>query len=277
MAGLCWVTVMLAFSLSAVNSLAAVDQNRLARIVDGILEEYETKGMFSLAVSIPENQNQNTDQILQEVFRSDPGNNVRNKINNGGVYIGSRVVAAKVLRRLNGGADHAESRVVDHLNRLHNSRNANDMLLFYVYASPCIEKCSSETHHENILRRINHIRQWRSYAVVFSKIFIPKNHEPNTDQQRREALQRLGMYQVNQGSIGLDNIFRCDGPPGQMQCTSCSSDNQVADYCVQFQQPQQGNRKGRFGQGGSGREGGMDEGEGQDEGSSSQRGRMRTL
>eukprot|EP00064_Thunnus_orientalis_P024847 superscaffoldBa00011320_g25159 len=83
MAGLCWVAVMLAFFLSAENSLAAVDQNRLAEFVDGILEEYETKGMFSLAVSIPENQNQNTDQILQEVFRSDPGNNVRNKINNG--------------------------------------------------------------------------------------------------------------------------------------------------------------------------------------------------
>ncbi|XP_042247462.1 uncharacterized protein LOC121883116 isoform X2 [Thunnus maccoyii] len=82
MAGLCWVTVMLAFFLSAENSLAAVNQNRLARIVNGILGEYRINEMFSLAVSIPENQNQDTDQILQQVFTSDPGDNVTNKIIN---------------------------------------------------------------------------------------------------------------------------------------------------------------------------------------------------
>ncbi|XP_042284059.1 serine/arginine repetitive matrix protein 2-like [Thunnus maccoyii] len=74
MAGLCWVTVMLAFFLSAENSLAAVNQNKLAGNGDGILKEYVTEG--SPAVTIPENQNQNTDKVNQEVSRSDPGDNV---------------------------------------------------------------------------------------------------------------------------------------------------------------------------------------------------------
>ena len=39
MAGLCWVTVMLVFFLSAENSLAAVNQNGLAGNGDGILKE----------------------------------------------------------------------------------------------------------------------------------------------------------------------------------------------------------------------------------------------
>ena len=39
MAGLCWMAVVLAVFLSAENSLAAVDQNRLAAFVDGVLSK----------------------------------------------------------------------------------------------------------------------------------------------------------------------------------------------------------------------------------------------
>ncbi|XP_038568667.1 uncharacterized protein LOC119898593 [Micropterus salmoides] len=227
MAGLCWMAVMLAVFLSAENSLAVMDQNRLAAIVNGILREYGTRGMFSLAIRIPDNQNQNLNQILQQVFGSDPGNNVKNTINSGEVYIGNRVVAAKVLQRPTGGAEHAESRVVDHLDHLFNSNaNDHDWLLFYVYASPCVEKCSSNRHRESILQRLNHIRQWDNYAVVFSTIFIPRTGQPNTDRQRSAALQRIG------SSVGLDNIFRCARQDRWMQCTSCSVGGQVAPYCV---------------------------------------------
>ena len=40
MAGLCWMVAVLAFFLSTENSLADVDQNRLAGIVDGILKKW---------------------------------------------------------------------------------------------------------------------------------------------------------------------------------------------------------------------------------------------
>ncbi|KAI3353562.1 hypothetical protein L3Q82_020082 [Scortum barcoo] len=227
MAGLCWIAVTLALFLSTENTLAVVDQARLATIVDGIRREYGVQGMFSLAVRISDINNQNHDKILKEVFTSDPGNDVKNTINNNQVYIGNRVVAAKPLKRPKGRTDHAESRVVDNL---FNNRNNNDFLLFYVYASPCVEKCSSATHHDimSILQRINTIRQWANYAVVFSKIFTPRSGEViNTEQQRREALQRLG------NSVGLNNIYRCDNPPGgQMKCTNCSKGVGKKGYCV---------------------------------------------
>ncbi|XP_067441684.1 uncharacterized protein [Thunnus thynnus] len=262
MAGLCWVTVMLVFFLSAENSLAAVDQNRLAEFVDGIREEYGIDKMFSLAVSIPENQNQTTGQILQQVFTSDPGNNVKNTINNHKVYIGSRVVAAKVLERDTRGNSHAESRVLDNLHNLFNNNYfVNDMLLFYVYASPC-KTCSSTNSKDggmSILRRLFKIRQWHSYAVVFSKIFSPRSNsstttmKPTTDpDERKQALQNLGTFKGDQGPIGLKNIFRCDRQNGSMQCTSCynslSLDN-VTPYCyLDDTQPQQSNRNDNFGQ-----------------------------
>ncbi|XP_029290744.1 uncharacterized protein LOC115010294 [Cottoperca gobio] len=231
MALLCWMAVVLAFFLSADNSVDAVDSSRLATLVNGILREYRTPGMFSLAVSIPEDQNRNIEDILQEVFLSDPGDDVKNN-NKNEVYVGSRVVAAKVLERSNRGADHAESRVVDHLSELFKKNNSNDFLLFYVYASPCVEKCSSDTHHESILRRINAIREWKSYAVVFSKIFKPRNGQANTEQELSGALQRLGTYQGTEGQIGLNNIFRCDKRNNWMQCNSCLSGNQVQQYCI---------------------------------------------
>lgn len=201
-------------------SLSAVHVHVFSCLLCG---RYGTGGMFSLAVAVPEGQNQNVNQVLQQVFRSDPGNNVKNSLNNNQVYVGSRVIAAKVYRRP-GGTDHAESRVVDQLSRLA-VQNRNDLLLFYVYASPCVEKCSSDTHQQSILTRIRGITGWSNHAVVFSKIFKPNTGPGNTDQQRREALQRLG------ASVGLANIFRCDGA-GWRQCTSCSNNGQVAHYCV---------------------------------------------
>ncbi|CAK6976328.1 uncharacterized protein LOC122976658 [Scomber scombrus] len=250
MAGLCWVVVGLAVFLSAENGLAAVDQNKLARIVDAILKEYGRHAMFSLAIRIPDNQNQNINQILKQVFKSDPGNDVKKKINNGEVYIGSRVIAAKVLKRSKGSTDNAESRVVDHLYHFTNRCNPNtkDMLLFYVYSSPCVEQRSNR---HNILRRIKNIQRWNSFAVVFSGIYRPRDGLPSTDQQRRGALQLLGM------SIGLNNIFRCHGPCGRMKCSCCSCGTQVVDYCVLDDtklstasiQPNGSNRKNNFGNG----------------------------
>ncbi|XP_028267156.1 uncharacterized protein LOC114439421 isoform X2 [Parambassis ranga] len=199
---------------------------------------YGIPGMYSLAVRIPLSNNQNQNINLQQVLKSDPPERVKDEINKDNVdnvYIGTRVVAAKVLKWEEGAAKaaHAESRVVDHLDHLfRESKNIDDdLVLFYVYASPCVEKCSAEKHPENILKRINHILQWKNYSFVFSKIFKPKNGKINTDQERKDALQKLATYKGEFGSIGLNNIFRCDGERGKMQCVSCSTSGQVTPFC----------------------------------------------
>ncbi|XP_053271935.1 uncharacterized protein LOC128430032 [Pleuronectes platessa] len=247
------ITVLLLLFLLSTEHSFAVNLNELEPLVDELLSKYRAEGVFSLAVSIPLNQNQDQTKNqkqgayqIQEVLESDPAANVENKINNGEVYVGSRVVAAKP-----GGGLHAESRVVDKLNQLYKSPqfNQDDLLLLYVYASPCVEQCTDEVHPLSILRGLNEIRRWNNWAVVFSKIFKPSNGHENTDMERVRALRRLATYQGDLGSVGLQNIFRCDGDENQqMKCVSCSSDGQVAQTCVS-DGPQSG--RGASSQGGA--------------------------
>nr|XP_043872987.1 uncharacterized protein LOC122761810 [Solea senegalensis] len=222
-----WTAVTLVFFLSTEDRADAVDPQRLSRIVRGLLRQYGVKGMFSLAVSVPENQNQNQNinQILRQVFESDPADDVKNTINNGEVYVGSRVVAAKVLR-LESGSDHAEARVASSLAHFTQSLNDNDLLLFYVYASPCAEKCTLQGHRKNILQDVGLLQQWTHHAFVFSKIFTSTSGFTNTQDQLQGALRALG------AAVGQDSVFRCDGP----ECVGCFSDNQhIAPYCVSDQ------------------------------------------
>ncbi|KAM7419872.1 hypothetical protein PAMA_016805 [Pampus argenteus] len=223
MAGLYWMTLTLVFFLSAGNTLAV---SRLEEIVEGIYNKYKTNGMFSLAVTVPDS-GQTIKDLLQQIDNSDPREDVQNKINTGDVYVGNRVVAAKPYQYQNGkGTEHAESRVVDNLSHLRNNRNFNDMLLFYVYASPCVDKCSNQNHRDNILERIKVINQWKSRAFVFSKIFTPSSGYITPVQERCNALMQLG------NSIGRNNIFRCDKENNMRKCTSCFSGTQVVSYCV---------------------------------------------
>uniref|UniRef100_A0A8C4DYG6 Uncharacterized protein n=1 Tax=Dicentrarchus labrax TaxID=13489 RepID=A0A8C4DYG6_DICLA len=171
--------------------------------------------MFSLAVSIPDDQNQEISNILQQVFQSDPVEDVKEQLGRNEVYDGKRVVAARPLPLKKKKTDHAESRVADKLVDLFSRSNENDLLLFYVYASPCVDKCASDSHPKSILGRINQIQQWKNHAFVYSKIF----ESENTRRWVNTALQRLGT------AVGLDNIFRCDRENGWMQCISCSSNN----------------------------------------------------
>ena len=230
--------------------------------------------MFSLAVTIPYNK----DTKMYDISQLDDGGSVRSVILNCEVYTGTRVVAATVLRWPNvvdqcpggrvqwpdvlrkcpqgvktwdevnrrcpnevneGRADHAEYRTLQHINTLVSNLNKNDLLLFYVLASPCDKRCTSESGKLSILNRIKAIQKWHNYAVVFSNIFQPRGGNVISDEDLQGALQRLG------GSIGLSNIFRCNRQM-VMQCTSCSSGGQVAPYCfsensqASLKKPQQG-------------------------------------
>ncbi|XP_026158686.1 uncharacterized protein LOC113127950 [Mastacembelus armatus] len=267
-----WLAVTLALFLSAGNTLAAVDQNQLAGIVNNILNRFRPsyttqdgnvkRPMFSVAVAVPFNsQTQRFDMNLV----CDDGQTVRDSITqNCDVYEGQRVVAATVLRWpdvsdqcpnagvqwtdvlrrcgkqsmtwaevqnncpgavSNGRADHSEYRTLRSFNTLVSKRNENDLLVFYVYASPCGNRCANPDDTRNILNLIRSIKGWKNYVFVFSKVFKPRDGSTIPDSDLKEAVSQVG------GSIGLGNIFRCDGSAGSIECTSCSTGGDVTQYC----------------------------------------------
>ncbi|KAF3852692.1 hypothetical protein F7725_006047 [Dissostichus mawsoni] len=234
MAGLCWMAVMLSVLLSAVDRADAVDRGTLwtwkhlphtslkSRQCESLSESFaeshryyffETKqwavlcrvllryqpmegGMFSLAVSIPLLENTNS---LQQVLKgSDPVKNVKDALNKDEVYVGRRVVAAKFLEQV----QHAESRVLDHLDALFTKQEENnqDMLLFYVYTPKNKNEVTNKVTYD--------------YEVPYA--------------DRSDALLRLG------NQIGLDHVFRCKKPEGsnRMVCIRCDNGNQVAHKCI---------------------------------------------
>lgn len=126
-----------------------------------------------------------------------------------------------------GKADHAEFRTLQNISTLvsNHREGSNDLLVFYVLASPCDKRCTSETNDWSILQSIKSIKKWKNYAVVFTNIFVPRNGAQIPDEERQGALERLGNY------VGLDNIFRCFKDKGKMQCINCSSSGAVARPC----------------------------------------------
>nr|XP_040043300.1 uncharacterized protein LOC120825640 isoform X3 [Gasterosteus aculeatus aculeatus] len=128
-----------------------------------------------------------------------------------------------------GRADHAEYRVLNNFNTLTENLNRNDFLLFYVLTSPCDQKCLSKSSPFNILESIEVIKKWTNYAVVFSKVFAPKEGDPVPVENLKGALKLLGK------KVELQNILRCDG---SVPCTSCSSGNNViTPFCYDINEP----------------------------------------
>ncbi|XP_053272079.1 uncharacterized protein LOC128430132 [Pleuronectes platessa] len=247
------ITVLLLLFLLSTEHSFAVNLNELTSLVKELLNRYPVKNMFSLAVSIPQNQNQNqgANRGIEEVLIKNRADDVKNKIKMKEVYVGYRMAAAKPLWREND-VDHAESRVVDVLDK--GPEFQDDLLLFYVSSSPCDRKCTNEENEGNILERIKDIKKWKDHAFVFSKIFQPRHGRPIPETKHRDSLERLGEQ------IGLENIFRCDRDQNkQMKCVCCSNDGQVAQTCVSDNPEREGRRvkggKRRRGKGGRGGKG----------------------
>lgn len=131
-----------------------------------------------------------------------------------------------------GRADHAEYRTLEKFSALvSNHKNfSDDLLIFYVLASPCDQRCTSETNIHSILDLINPILKWKKYAFVFTNVFQPRNGPRIPEANLREALERLAKHKGSLGSLGLSNIFRCKAR-NQMQCTSCNRSGKVDRYC----------------------------------------------
>ncbi|XP_022616356.1 uncharacterized protein LOC111232928 [Seriola dumerili] len=213
MAGLCWVTVVLTFLLSAGDSVSAVDQNWLTSIVDGIKNEYALGDSFSVAVNVPENEDPNN---LQQVLQDDPADQVKQAVSQGQVYQGTRVVAAA--------QSEAVSRVLENIQPFIKSSQGN-FLIIYSAQSPCGPTCTN-ANEDGISNKINDVTQnWSGYAFAFSNVA----DVPNADtSQLAQSFQQLGISE-----LGLDKIFRCYNPgDGAFQCTSCSSGGDVTPSCV---------------------------------------------
>ncbi|XP_035516937.1 uncharacterized protein LOC118327622 [Morone saxatilis] len=208
MAGLCWMALVLAFFLSAGNSSAAVDQNWLASIIEGIKNQYALGDTFSLAVNVPQNQDPSN---LQEVFKDDPADQVKQTVSGGQVYQGARVVAAAQSGAL--------SHVLEKIQPFIKSSEGN-VLVIYSEESPCGPTC---TNQDGIAGKINDVTQnWSGFAFAFSKVA-----DVSDASQQAESFKQLEI-----SKLGLDNIFRCYKPGDSFQCTSCSSGGDVAPSCV---------------------------------------------
>ncbi|XP_043970956.1 uncharacterized protein LOC122830003 [Gambusia affinis] len=231
---LSWMVLSLTVLLPAANSLPPVNEAQLQDIVSDILKRYADSQdqrkwpMFSLVVSIPFNSKTKTYDINQV---PDDANNVKNTILNlnSEVYTGTKVVAATVLRYNDGTADHAEYRTLQNLKTIKKHIDVNDLLLIYVYASPCSARCTNSKKQSNILRFLQNYKNDK-VVFVFSKVFKPSNTNLSA-KALQEALQNLG------GTIGLGRIFRCDIVNGRMKCVSCNRNGKVAEWCYDDNKP----------------------------------------
>ncbi|KAJ0008650.1 hypothetical protein NQD34_016065 [Periophthalmus magnuspinnatus] len=138
----------------------------------------------------------------------------------------------KLKEEVDGLVQHAEYRVLQnfqHLtNRINRGIQSTDLMLFYVYKSPCSTRCCSTENSFSILTGMTNVRRWTNYAVVFSHIFVPVSTTflaATLEQNSRTALMNLGNA-IN----GIENIYRCT--QGASTCFSCSAGGSVNNDCV---------------------------------------------
>ncbi|XP_062420592.1 uncharacterized protein si:dkey-96g2.1 [Pungitius pungitius] len=230
MARLWLMAALLLLSASAGSSVenpvnCEVDPKELAKLIKGLMDNYKVDGMLSLAVSIPNEDPYNLDQVINE---KNP-NDVKEMLLNGEVYKGQRLVAAIVEPEKQGEKrEHAEYRV---LNKLKLQSQPGDLLIIYSYASPCPRRCTNLSNHYNIITKINSVvnsQTWGETVFVFEKVFKPKNATVE-EHELIQALNNLG-----KSKIPLKNIFRCDKIEGSFKCTSCSNPDTTGKSVTPF-------------------------------------------
>ncbi|KAL7405389.1 hypothetical protein ABVT39_028286 [Epinephelus coioides] len=224
MAGLCWMAVMLAFSMSIGNSLP-VDVTWVtnhAHILNQLLTE---NVQVCLAVNFPVDDNK-----LEEVTRETPY--VITEYMKNGIYPGTNVVAAIPQKNTSPlgkpYTDHAEAVVLDNIQPLVDNSEGH-ILVLYSYLSPCGQKCTStDPKHKrtNILNKIDNAfkkAKWADHAFVFTKVF---DGYDITQDDIKETFNRLSRTQIGQ------NIFRCYFEHTGTSCIKCFNNGVLSDECV---------------------------------------------
>ncbi|KAL6111103.1 uncharacterized protein ACO6RY_20057 [Pungitius sinensis] len=212
--------LMAALLLLSASAARSVDPKELAKLIEGLMCQYRVENMFSLALSIPNEEPYPLDQVINK----NPGEEVKRQLREGKVYKGQRLVAATVESG-SGQREHAEYRV---LNNLHFKGTNDDLLVIYSYASPCSTKCTKINGNQIIINKINDVkRKWGEEVFVFTKIF-DKDKNLNKEHNVMRALKNL------RSAIGPRNIFRCDVKDGSFQCISCYDSNNQANQLNRF-------------------------------------------
>ncbi|KAL3995796.1 DNA excision repair protein ERCC-4 [Sarotherodon galilaeus] len=148
-----------------------------------------------------------------------------------------------IRNNLDSQAVHAESRTLDYFkdNDKIRKNSKDDLMVFYVRASPCDETCTNPGNTRNILSKIQAIKNWKNYVFVFSDVFRPDDNNPNRVNELRGSLERLGDAIADPGSEvkdkrsnGLQHIFRCYKQPemDEMKCLICNTNGAVAQKCI---------------------------------------------
>ncbi|XP_061771928.1 uncharacterized protein LOC133562088 [Nerophis ophidion] len=207
-----------------------IDQKRLAEIVEQVIKRLHLErrdsernlSMFSLAVNVP-----GLNGVYHVNAIPDPGDKIRKDLLRYGVYQDKYVLAATVLkakcrnRNQNVKVEHAEYRVLRRFKAwaAKKPKNQTGLMLFYVFASPCPDRCASNDNNmgRSILPLLKDITEWPQHALVFSKVFKPKMGRPINEGELIKALKNLGSKLG-----GLENIFRCERVNQHMKCDSCS-------------------------------------------------------
>lgn len=165
---------------------------------------------------------QDTDANMQEYF------NEPEKF-----YAGLSVVAAKPVEVPHQGTEHAEYRVLKHIESKWMNDHTNNFLLVYTYLSPCVHKCANPSSSRTIVESIGVMASWKGYALVFQKPYShPKDFAPVSEAELKTALSELAQ------TIGYTNILRCYKPAiGAFRCVTCFSgpQNTVVDECIDLQ------------------------------------------
>ncbi|XP_034092888.1 uncharacterized protein LOC117560173 [Gymnodraco acuticeps] len=219
MAGLCWISVLLAVSLS-IGDCATLKLDYVKRIAQLIQKNFQQNGkQFSVAVNIPEVPK--TTKELEEVILPVNREKFNDDLGKGKVYKGNNAVVA-IPQRKDTYTDHAEAQVLDNLGNLANTHKGN-ILVLYSWLSPCGDKCTNINNQNNILTKIKEKvkPKWKSFAFVFHTVYTWFMDNNKNKKDIPEADIKMTFRNLRQVIVD-DNIFRCYKPEKKkFQCVKC--------------------------------------------------------
>ncbi|XP_033985621.1 uncharacterized protein LOC117481832 [Trematomus bernacchii] len=236
MAGLCWISVLLAVSLS-IGDCEPLDIGYVKRIDARIHEIYKYGGkQYSVAVNIPEDP-QTTKELKGLILPVD-WVDANTFLEAGQVYKGNNAVVA-IPQGEEPYTEHAEKQVLDNLGELANIREGY-ILVLYSWLSPC-GQCTEEGGNFNILNKIEELKnRGKSFALVFNTVYAWKEDNNGKKKDIPEADIKNTFHSLRQVIVD-DNIFRCYKPNNRVfQCFKCfvdaSPEADPVDECVKIQE-----------------------------------------
>ncbi|KAL3066369.1 hypothetical protein OYC64_016344 [Pagothenia borchgrevinki] len=221
MAGLCWISVLLAVSLS-IGDCATMDLDYVTIIAKLIEDTYYYNGQqFSVAVNIPKVQK--TTEELEKVILPVDWDVATPFLKAGKVYQGSNAVVAVPQERTtkfgNIYNEHAEKQVMNNLGDLANTHEG-DILVLYSWMSPC-GKCTEEGGDFHILDKIKELKnKGKSFALVFHTVHAWIMYNDGMKKDIPEADIKNTFRNLRKVIVD-DNIFRCYYPNGGFRCVKC--------------------------------------------------------